>query len=39
MVPHALGFSPRGTCVSSWYGRGLDPNGLFTGSRHQPNPP
>ena len=39
LAPHALGFSPRGTCVGSWYGRGLDPNGLFTGSRHQPNPP
>ena len=39
LVPHALGFSPRGTCVGSGYGRGLDPSGLFTGSRHQPNPP
>jgi len=28
---HALGFSPRGTCVSSWYGRTSWPHRVFHG--------
>ena len=39
LFPLALGFSPRGTCVGSWYGQGYDPRRLFMDPWTQRNPP
>ncbi len=35
-IQHALGFSPRGTCVGSRYGHAGGSGALFTGTRNRP---
>ena len=35
---YALGFSPRGTCVGSWYEREVDLDTFFTGTRSRLKP-